>query len=197
MQITREVPRILETWLEFINAYERAVTEIDDAVPGPSLQMLGAFAGAFVAGLSGGVSDPGSFGTRVALPDGGCALIAVASDDRGDDFGMMIDPERIVADWVVLVVFKTLRPVAVHVVDSRQLAGLSRVLRVQGPLPPNAPPSAMLLSTAFHWNLCLEPLAAEAFGVRTYYLSAGGMSREPHPVLLPPVGERITEEVPR
>lgn len=197
MLIMREVPRILETWLEFINAYERAVAEVDDAVPGPSLQMLGAFAGAFVAGLSGGVSDPGTFGTRVVLPDGGCALVAVASDDRGDDFGMVLDPERVAADWVVLVVFRTLRPVAVHVIDARQLAGLSRVLRVQGPLPPNAPPSAMVLSTAFHWNLCLEPLTAEVFGVRTYYLSTGGMSREPCPICLPPAHDRTTEEVPR
>lgn len=197
MQITREVPQVLDTWLEFINAYERAVAEVDDAVPGPSLHMLGAFAGAFVAGLSGGVSDPGTFGTRVALPDGGCALVAVASDDRGDDFGMVVDPERIVADWVVLVVFKALRPVAVHVIEARQLVGLSRVLRVQGPLPSNAPPSAMLLSTAFHWNLCLEPLTAEVFGVRTYYMSTDGMSREPHPILLPPAGDRAAEEVPR
>ncbi len=168
MQIMREVPRILETWLEFINAYERVVAETDDSLPGPSLQMLSAFAGAFVAGLCGGVADPGSGGTRVALPDGRCALIAVASDDRGDDFGMVIDPERVVADWVLLVVFRTLRPVAVHAIEARQLAGLSRVLRVKAPLPPNAPPSGMVLSTAFHWNLCLEPLTAEVFGVRTY-----------------------------
>lgn len=197
MQIMREVPRILETWLEFINAYERAVAETDDSLPGPSLQMLGAFAGAFVAGLSGGVTDPGTYGTRVALPDGRCALIAVASDGRGDDFGMVIDPERILADWVALVVFRTLRPVAVHVIEVRQLAGLSGVLRVKAPLPPDAPPSAMVLSTAFHWNLCLEPLTAELFGVRTYYMSTSGMSREPHPIMLPRPVDHAIDEVPR
>lgn len=197
MQIKREVPRILETWLDFINAYEQAVAEVDDAVPGPSLQMLGAFAGAFVAGLSGGVSDPSAFGTRIALPDGRCALVAVVTDDRGENFGMVVDPAGVGADWVVLVVFRSLRPVTVHVIETSQLAGLCRVLRVPGQLPVNAPPSSMLFSTAFHWNLCLEPLTAEVFGVRTYYLSTGRMSSEPHPVLLPPADDLTTDEVPR
>lgn len=197
MQITREVPPILETWLDFVNAYERAVAETDEALPGPSLQMLSAFAGVFVAGLSRGVTDPSTYGTRVALPDGRCALIAVASDDRGDDFGMVIDPEQVVVDWVVLVVFRSLRPVTVHIIEASQLVGLSEALRVQAPVPADAPSSAMVLSTVFHWNLCLEPLTAEVFGVRTYYLSTGGMSPEPHPVLLPPAGDRASEEAPR
>jgi len=195
MQIKQEPPCILDTWLDFIDAYEEAMVEIGDTVPGPSLEMFGAFSGAFVAGLTGGVADPSVCGTRIALPDGRCALIAVATDDRGDDFGMVVDPERVVADWVVLVVFKTLRPVAVHVIEARQLSGLGRALRVQAPLPPDSPPSAIVLSTAFHWNLCLEPFTAEVFGVRTYYLSDDGMSHEPVPVPPAAISGRAPEEV--
>lgn len=35
-------------------------------------------------------------------------------------------------------------------------------------------------------SLCLERLTAEVFGVRTYYVSTGGMSCDPHPIALPP-----------
>lgn len=195
MQIQREIPTILETWLEFVNAHERVVAETGDALPGLSLGLLSAFAGAFVAGLSGGVADPGACGVRMILPGGARALIAVASDERGEDFGMVIDPDRLSAEWVVLVAFRTNRPVAIHVIESQQLAGLGRALGVSAPLPPEAPPTAMVLSSVFHWNLCLEQLVAEVFGVRTYYLSTGGMSREPHPVSLPPVASLTEEEV--
>lgn len=197
MQIRRELPAILETWLDFINAHERVVEETGDALPEPSVELLSAFAGAFVAGLSGGVADPGACGSQVALPDGTRALIAVASEERGADFGMVLDPATVSAEWVVLVAFRLNRPVTIHVIASRHLVGLSEALRVSAPVPPDAPPSAMVLSTALHWNLCLEQLTAEVFGVRTYYLSTGGMSREPHPVPLPPACERAVEEVPR
>ena len=195
MQIQRELPRILETWLEFVNAHERVIEETGDVLPEPSLELMSAFAGAFVAGLSGGVADPGACGVHIALPGGERALVAVASEERGDDFGMVIDPAAVSADWIALVAFRGRRPVAVHVIPAPQLDGLRRALAVSAPVPPDAPPTAMVLSTAFHWNLCLEPLTAEVFGVHTYYLSTGGMSREPHPITLPAADRRPIGEV--
>ncbi|MEL7667272.1 MAG: hypothetical protein AAGU73_03595 [Actinomycetota bacterium] len=186
MQLQRELPAILETWLDFVNAHERVVAETGDAIPGPSLELLSAFAGAFVAGLSGGAADPFACGTYVALPGGARALIAVASEERGEDFGMVLDADRVTGDWVALVAFRRNRPVAVHLIESRQMGALGRALGVGKPKPPEAPPTAMVLSTAFHWNLCLERLTAEVFGVRTYYVSTGGMSCDPHPIALPP-----------
>ena len=195
MEIQRELPPILEAWLEFVNAHERVIEETGDALPEPSLELMSAFAGAFVAGLTGGVADPGACGMHIALPGGERALVALASEERGDDFGMVVDPAAVSADWIALVAFRSRRPVAIHVIPVQQLGGLTRALGVSAPVPPGAPPTAMVLSTAFHWNLCLEPLTAEVFGVRTYYLSTGGMSREPHPIMLPTADPRSVEEV--
>ena len=195
MEIQRELPPILETWLEFVNAHERVIEETGDTLPEPSLELMSAFAGAFVGGLSGGVADPAACGMHIALPGGARALVAVASEERGDDFGMVIDSAAVSADWIALVAFRSCRPVAIHVIPAQQLDGLRRALGVSAPVPAGAPPTAMVLSTAFHWNLCLEPLTAEVFGVRSYYLSTGGMSREPHPITLPAAGHRSVADV--
>jgi hypothetical protein len=194
MKLQREIPSVLESWLELVSAHERFARDcIGTARPVPTGPMI-AFAGSFVAGLSGGVVDPESDGTVLLLPNGQQAVVGVASEERGINFGLAIDSADPPAPWIALVAFRQSRPVAVHVIDARHLRQLRDLLGVPVPLPPKAPPGAMVLSTAFHWNLCLERLTASALGVVTHYLSTGGLSLEPHPVCLPqqlehPIGE--------
>lgn len=198
MQIKKEPPRILQTWLDYVNAHERAVAATGEPVQGPSFELLSSFAGAFVAGLSGGILEPGSRGKRIVLPDGEWALVTIVTEDwREDSYGLVMDPVWVTADWVVLVAFRMHRPVVVHVFESKHLFGLSQALRTETPSMPDASPSALVLSRVFHWNLCLEPLIAEAFGVRTYYLSDEGISREPHPLPLPSAQGEGSEAIPQ
>jgi len=195
MQFQREIPAILETWLEYLNAHERLIERTAAQYVEPPFPLLVTFACEFVAGVSGGAADPTPGCPLVLLPSGERALIAVASEERGSGFGLVADPDTPRADWVALVVFRRGRPVALHVIPSAQLATVRDALGASTPAPPGAPSGAVVLSTMLHWDLCLERLVAEVCGVRTYYVTVGGLSLEPHPVPLPPVAGHTIKEV--
>ena len=195
MELQREMPEVLEPWLEFVHAHEQLMAAVGPDAADMPLRPVAAFAGALVAGLAGGVVDPESGGALVLLPDGSRARVGVAPEERGVNFGMLLDPKQVGAEWVSLVAFRSNHPVAIHVIPSDQLAALNDAIGVPAPAAAKAPPGAMVLSTVLHWNLCFERLTAILCGVTTYYVTAGGLSLEPQPVQLPPHPDARLEEV--
>ena len=186
MHLENRVPKVLGSWLGYVRAYQHLAEHAPDPLPAPTLELTSAFAGAMVADLAGGVADPLACGVHVVLPNGSQAIVAVASDAFGVRAGMTIDPARCSAEWVALVAFRGYDPVAIHVIDSRHLAEVGRALGGWEPAPADAPAGAVTLSTFLHWDLCLEPVTARVLGVRTYWISAGGVREVPLPVAEPP-----------
>ena len=174
MELRTDTPELLDTWDLFIDGFTALQSDLGAAPTTPGLDLTVAFAGALVAALSGGTVVEASRGAGVVLPDGTQVLVGIASDVKSPLFGLVVDVHTNRAAQIAFVVFQHHRPVAIHLLDTSMLARLKDTLGVSAPLPSEAPPDALALTTLFHWNLMFEPLAARLCGVRTYLLGEDG-----------------------
>lgn len=167
MQPAYKMPDILASWLSYIDTYEHLVTMGETRFDEPTAALKSSFAGALAASLVGGVADPVSGGVLVALPDGAFAEVHAGDADDDPQSPIPLKPQRHDAAHVMLVVFRRLRPVAVHLIPGAQLPALAGVLGIKNP--------AKLTVESLHWSLCLEPAIAREHGVSSYLITAEGV----------------------
>lgn len=173
MQPAGKMPDILASWMSYIDTYDHLVAVGETRFDEPTQALKSAFAGALVASLLGGVADPAADGRLVALAEGECAVVHLADMDGESAPAPLESTGDSGTSLVALVIFRRLRPVAVHVLPSAQLHGLAAALG------PGSQPTLQ----ALHHGLQLEPAIAREHGVLSRLVTTEGLqaAREPRP----------------
>jgi len=162
MQVYAAFDEARHQLLEHFGRREHEIGSVESAV-----------AARLVALLTQGVEVPSNPGLpKVLAPNGRRIAVTNQRVERAGLFSCFLASPRI-GDWdeIALVIFLRGRPQVIHIIDRERIPFVEQMLGVGlGGSLGGRKPEGVALNVLFHSNVMLDPLLAEASGVRTFVL---------------------------